>query len=446
MRIQYTLARLTGFPLPSLRAAMALAALLLLTVSPPAAGENWQAWRGPRGDGTSNENDLPVTWNGKTGTNIAWKISLPGTGHASPITWGDRIFTISTLEKSGERILLCLNRGDGSTRWQRKIFKAPLETIHRLNSRASSTPATDGKLVFSTFLKVDGRTVPAPNVGSPRPITPGTILVVAHDLDGKQKWKVEAGEFISAHGFNTCPVLYEDLVIINGDHDGDAYIVALEKETGKERWRITRENKTRSYVTPIIRKIGDRTQMVLSGSKSVASYDPASGKRHWIIDGPTEQFVASMVYDGKFLFITGGFPARHILAIRPDGKGNVTDTHIAWRTNRGAAYVPSPIVEGPYFLIVSDNGIASCFEAKNGNRLWMERLGGGHSASTVSAGGLVYFVSDKGVTTVVRPGKKFEVVAKNELGERCSASPAISGGTIYIRGHKNLFAIKTIGK
>ena len=153
-----------------------------------------------------------------------------------------------------------------------------------------------------------------------------------------------------------------------------------------------------------------------------------------------------MVYDGRFLFITGGFPARHILAIRPDGSGNVTDTHIAWRTNRGAAYVPSPIVEGPYFLIVSDNGIASCFEAKNGNRLWMERLGGGHSASTVSAGGLVYFVSDKGVTTVVRPGKKFEVVAKNELGERCSASPAISGGTIYIRGHKNLFAIKAIGK
>jgi outer membrane protein assembly factor BamB len=446
VRIQYTLARSTGFPLPSLRAALALAALLLLTVSPPAAGENWQAWRGPRGDGTSKENDLPVSWNGKTGTNIAWKIPLPGTGHASPITWGDRIFTISTLEKSGERILLCLNRKDGSIRWQRKIFKAPLETIHRLNSRASSTPATDGKLVFSTFLKVDGRTVPAPNVGSPRPITPGTILVVAHDLDGNQKWKVEAGEFISAHGFNTCPVLYEDLVIINGDHDGDAYIVALEKETGKERWRIARENKTRSYVTPIIRKIGDRTQMVLSGSKSVASYNPANGKRHWIIDGPTEQFVASMVYDGRFLFITGGFPARHILAIRPDGSGNVTDTHIAWRTNRGAAYVPSPIVAGPYFLIVSDNGIASCFEAENGKRLWMERLGGGHSASTVSAGGLVYFVSDKGVTTVVRPGKKFEVVAKNELGERCSASPAISGGTIYIRGHKNLFAIKASGK
>ena len=252
--------------------------------------------------------------------------------------------------------------------------------------------------------------------------------------------------FISAHGFNTCPVLYKDLVIINGDHDGDAYIVALERETGKERWRIERENKTRSYVTPIIREIAGRTQMVLSGSKSVASYDPSTGKRHWIMDGPTEQFVASMVYNGEFLFVTGGFPQRHILAIRPDGKGDITKTHIAWRTNRGAAYVPSPIVEGSYFLVVSDNGIASCFTAKDVNRLWMERLGGGHSASTVSAGGLVYFVSDKGVTTVVRPGAKFDVISKNELGERCSASPAISSGTIYIRGHKNLFAIRTAGK
>ena len=428
-----------------------LSSLLLALLVPSfddqrACAENWQAWRGPRGDGTSDEKSVPVKWNGKTGENIAWKPALPGAGHASPIIWNDRIFTVSTIEDKGERVLFCLNRDNGAIRWRKTVFKAPLETIHRLNSRASSTPSTDGKLVYATFLKVDGRTVPAPNVGSPRPITPGTILVVAYDLDGKLRWKREVGEFISAHGFNTCPVLYKDLVIINGDHDGDAYIVALERETGKERWRIERENKTRSYVTPIIREIAGRTQMVLSGSKSVASYDPSTGRRHWVMDGPTEQFVASMVYNGEFLFVTGGFPQRHILAIRPDGKGDITKTHIAWRTNRGAAYVPSPIVEGPYFLVVSDNGIASCFTAKNGNRLWMERLGGGHSASTVSAGGLVYFVSDKGVTTVVRPSAKFDVISKNELGERCSASPAISSGTIYIRGHKNLFAIRTLGK
>ncbi len=152
-----------------------------------AVAENWQAWRGPRGDGTSSEKDLPVEWNGKTGENIAWKTAIPGVGHASPITWEDRIFTISTLEDTGERILLCLNRKDGSIRWQRTVFKGPLETIHRLNSRASSTPATDGELVFVTFLKVDGRTIPAPNVSAPRLITPGTILVAAYDLEGEKK-------------------------------------------------------------------------------------------------------------------------------------------------------------------------------------------------------------------------------------------------------------------
>ncbi len=445
MRTQDPISRLNRLPGLLFPTLLARTVLLFFAITPPAVCENWQAWRGPRGDGTSNEKDLPVKWNGRTGENIEWKVALPGAGHASPITWEDKVFTVSTLD-SGERVLLCLNHKDGKIRWQRTVFKGPLETIHRLNSRASSTPATDGKLVFVTFLKVDGRTIPAPNVSAPRLITPGTILVAAYDLEGEKKWAVEIGGFISAHGLNACPVLYRKLVIINGDHDGDGYIAALERNTGKVRWKIDRKNKTRSYVTPIIREIDGRTQMVLSGSKSVASYDPATGKEHWFIDGPTEQFVASMVYDGKLLFITGGYPARHILAIRPDGRGNVTSTHIAWRTNRGAAYVPSPIVEGSYFLIVSDSGIASCFEAKDGKRLWMERLGGGHSASTVSAGGLVYFVSDKGVTTIVRPGSKFDVVAKNELGERCTASPAISAGTIYIRSHKNLFAIRTAGK
>ena len=402
-------------------------------------GENWPGWRGPRGDGTSLGKNIPTKWNADK--NIAWKVAIPGKGHASPIIWGDRIFLATCLPDKKERVLMCLNRHKGAVLWQRTVFKGPLETIHRLNSRASSTPATDGKLVYVTFLKVDGRTVPAPNVGSPRPITPGTILVAAYDMNGEKKWIVEVGEFISAHGFNTCPVLYQDLVIINGDHDGNAYIVALDRETGKERWRVNRENKTRSYVTPIIRRIGKRTQMVLSGSKSVVSYDPNTGKQHWILDGPTEQFVASMVFDGKHLFATGGFPERHIIAIRPDGTGNVTNTHIAWRANRGAAYVPSPIVESQHLLVISDSGIASCFNTSDGKRLWMERLGGGHSASTVSAEGNVYFVSDRGVTTVLRPGPKFDVIAKNNIGEKISASPAISHGQFFLRSDNHLFCI-----
>ena len=401
--------------------------------------ENWPNWRGPSGDGISLEKGIPVKWSPTE--NIAWRVAIPGKGHSSPVVWGNKVFLTTCLPEKEQRLLLCLDQRTGKKLWQKVVLNSPLETIHPLNSRASGTPATDGQHVFVTFMKADDRKIPAPNVGTQRLITPGKIIVAAYDLDGEQKWKINVGDFISAHGFNTCPVLFEDLVIINGDHDGDAYLVALERKTGRERWRIERENKTRSYATPIIREIGGRTQMILSGSLCVASYDPHNGKRHWIVDGPTEQFVASMVYNGEYVFVTAGYPERHILAIRPDGSGNVTGTHVAWRTNRGAAYVPSPIFAGPYLLVVADSGIASCLNAKTGKRHWMERLPGGHSPSTVSADGLVYFTSDRGVTTIVRPGKMFNVIARNELGEQISASPAISQGQIFLRTHQHLYCI-----
>ena len=401
--------------------------------------ENWPGWRGPGGDGVSAEKGIPTRWSSTR--NIAWKVAIPGEGHSSPIIWSDKVFLTSSLTEKNKRILLCIDRLSGQTVWRRDVVQSPPETIHRLNSRASGTPATDGRQVYVTFMRAEGDRVVAPNVGSERLITPGKIIVAAYDLDGNEKWKTNVGDFVSAHGFNTCPVLFEDLVILNGDHDGDAYLVALDRQSGRERWRTRRENKTRSYVTPIIREINGRTQMILSGSLCVASYDPRNGKRHWIVDGPTEQFVASVVYDGKYVFATGGYPERHTLAIRPGGKGNVTDTHIAWRTTRGAAYVPSPIISGRYLLMVADSGIASCFEARSGKRHWMERLPGGHSPSPVSADGLVYFVSDQGVTTVIRPSETFAVVAKNELGEPVSASPAISQGQIFLRTHQHLYCI-----
>lgn len=401
--------------------------------------ENWPGWRGPNGDGVSAEKGIPTKWNSTE--NIAWRIVVPGEGHSSPIVWGDKVFLTSSLTEKNKRILLCIDRLSGQTVWQRDVVQSPPETIHRLNSRASGTPATDGKQVYVTFMRAEGDKVIAPNVGSERLITPGKIIVAAYDLDGNKKWKTNVGDFVSAHGFNTCPVLFEDLLILNGDHDGDAYLVALDRQSGRQRWRTRRENKTRSYVTPIIREIDGITQMILSGSLCIASYDPHNGKRHWIVDGPTEQFVASMVYDGKYVFATGGYPERHTLAIRPDGKGNVTDTHIAWRTTRGAAYVPSPIISGRYLLMVADSGIASCFEARTGKRHWMERLPGGHSPSPVSADGLVYFVSDRGVATVIRPSETFAVIAKNELGDPVSASPAISQGQIFLRTHQHLYCI-----
>jgi outer membrane protein assembly factor BamB len=388
-----------------------------------AAGEDWPCWRGPRGDGTSLETGVPVRWSGTD--NVAWKVEVPGLGHASPIVWQDRIFLVTCLEETCDRQLLCLDRATGKTLWTQTVLHAALEDKHQLNSYASSTPATDGTAVYVSFL--DG----------------ASMVVAAYDLSGTRKWLVRPGEFHSKHGFCSCPVLFDDKVIVNGDHDGDAYLVALHRATGKTLWKVDRENKTRSYCTPLVRQVDGQPHLILSGSKSVASYDPRDGSRYWIIDGPTEQFVASMVYNGELLFMTCGFPDHHMMGIRPDGHGNVTDTHVVWRTTENASYVPSPIAADNYFLVVSDAGIASCLEAKTGKRAWKQRIGRRYSASLVSAGGLVYFLSDDGLTTVVRPGPQFEKVAENELGEACFASPAISRGQIFQRAEKHLYCIGT---
>ncbi|MFT7641740.1 MAG: outer membrane protein assembly factor BamB [Pirellulaceae bacterium] len=416
----------------SLRFAFAI--LFVLSFLSPAMSEDWPGWRGPRGDGSSVDKNLPVEWDGESQKNVKWKSPIDGYSHSSPIVWKDRIFVVSCVKESTERVLISLDRKTGAVIWQKPVLKAPLEKLHKLNSHASGTPVTDGKLIYVTFLEAD--------FGSSNKTTPGNMVVAAFDFEGKQKWLVRPGRFSSVHGFCTSPIIFKDKLIVNGDHDGDAYIAALHRETGETIWKVKRENKTRSYVTPIVREIDGRTQMILSGSKCIASYDPNDGERHWIIDGPTQQYVASMVYNGEFLFMTAGFPERHILAIRPNGTGNVTDTHVEWRTTKACSYVPSPVISGDHFLVAADNGVCSCFDAASGDRLWMERLGKHYSASLVEANGLVYFTADDGIVKVIRPGKELDVVAENNLGEYVFASPAISDGQLFIRGENHLFCIE----
>ena len=409
--------------MPHLYLTLLLTVIIICSPAQISSGEeNWPGWRGPRGDGSAeNDSRLPVKWN--VAENTLWKTPLPGKGHASPIIWENRIFIVSALDETRDRALICLERESGRILWQQTVLQSPPERIHKLNSLASSTPVTNGKLIFVSFLDRD------------------EMFIAAYDFSGKEIWKKRPGTFSSIHGYCSSPILWNKKLIINGDHDGEAYIVALDQSNGNLIWKTPRPNKTRSYCTPIIRQIENRNQMILSGSKSVASFDPDSGKQHWIIDGPTEQFVASLVYNGNLLFMTCGFPERHMMAIRPTGTGNVTETHVAWRTTRSASYVPSPVAIGDYFLVVADNGVASCFIAKSGERLWNERLPRRHSASVIAANGLAYFLSDQGVMSVIRPGKEFDLVAQSELGEQCNASPAIYGGNFYIRGDKHLFCI-----
>ena len=232
------------------------------------------------------------------------------------------------------------------------------------------------------------------------------------------------------HGFCSSPVIYENLLIINGDHDGDSYIAGLSRETGKLIWKIPREHKTRSYCTPLIRRIDGKDQMVMTGSKRIVSLDPLTGTTNWLIEGPTEQFVSSMVCDGKMFYMTAGFPTH-----------DVTQTHIAWHSEEAKCYVPSPILIDNKLLVADDRGTVNCFDTANGNRLWQERLGNHYSGSLVTANGLAYFPADDGIMSVVKPGVLLEVLQRNPLGEYSYASPAISNGQIFIRGEHHLFAI-----
>jgi len=408
-----------------------LVGVLAVVSAAGARAENWPSWRGPRGDGTSSETKVPLRWG--AGRNITWKVRIPGKGHSSPVVWGDKIFVTTCLESEKKRVLLAVDRAGGKILWQRVVLTAELEGKNRLNCYAASTPATDGKRVWVTFL------------ADPR------IYVVCYDMAGKEVWRRCPGKFFAMHGYCSSLLLYDDLLILNADQDARgpnrAYIVAFDRVTGNQRWRIDRPNRTRSYVPPVIFKAAGKDQMVLSGSKCVASYDPRTGKRHWIIDGPTDQFVASMVYTDGMFMITGGYPTLHTLGIRPGGRGNVTKTHVAWHIRRGgSSYVPSPIAAGEYFYLVSDRGTASCFAAKTGKRMWQTKLGKHHSASPVSAGGNLYFTDDQGVTFVVKASGKYQLVVKNALGEDVRASPAISGGQIFIRGVRHLYCIGPAAK
>jgi outer membrane protein assembly factor BamB len=406
------------------RAVFSFSSLLLFTIS--AAAADWPGWRGRHGDGRSDETGIPVHWS-KT-ENIAWKVPIPGKGHSSPIIWGDRVFVTSCIEEEQKRMLYCLDRKTGETKWEKLVLEAKLENKHNLNSLASSTPATDGKHVWVSFLDVD------------------KALVVCYDVEGKEVWRKEPGKFASKHGFCSPPVLYKDLVILNGDHDGDGYLVALDKTTGEEKWRTERPNKTRSYCPPLLIDAAGKRQLVLSGSKCVASYNPDTGEQIWIVDGPTEQFVASLVFTNDVLFLTYGFPKLGVMGITPDGEGNVTRTHVLYNIENGGGYVPSPIAQGDYCFVVRDEGVAACYEAKSGERQWNQRLGKHHSASPVSAEGRLYFLDDEGRTRVLKAGPKFEVLAKNDLNEECYASPAISQGQLFIRGLHNLYCIGTEDK
>ena len=385
-------------------------------------GQNWPCWRGPNSDGSSIETNLPVRWDSVT--NVLWKIVVPGTGYSSPIVWNDRLFLTTAFTDTQERVLLSYNCKNGDLLWERTVLKAPLETKNDNNSYASGTPATDGKMVYLSFL--DGQ----------------EVIVAAYDFSGKELWLQKPGKFSSPHGYCCSPVIYKDELIINGTSKGDSFVAALSKSDGHVLWKITQDNHTLSYSTPLIKEMAGKTQMIFCGNKEVSSYNPEDGKRFWFVSGPSEEFVSSPVYNEKhgLVLVCSSWPDRILLAIKPDKLGDVTTSNVVWQSKKGAYYVPSPVCTDNYLFTTMTTGEVYCIEAETGNISWVNNMGTQYS-SPVLAGGLVYMPNDEGVITIIKPGPKFEYISKNPIGEKMYASPAISNGKIYLRGFKHLFCI-----
>ena len=399
------------------------ASLLLAGLTPRVSAENWPAWRGPRGDGTSLETSAPTEWSATR--NVAWKTVIPGAGHSSPVVWEDRIFTATAMPEKKERVLLCFDRRTGQILWQQTVLTADLENKSGENSFASCTPATDGERVYVAFLDIK------------------QVVVAAVDFSGKQLWLVRLGEFQNDHGFSSSPVLYEDKVILSAQGKQGNFLVALSRVDGHTLWKNALDNPSNSFGQPLARLLAGRPQIILYGDKAVTSFNPQDGARLWFVESPSTDFVITPVFNEQagLLLSTSSWPKKELQAIKPDGQGDVTQTKIVWKSAPGAPYVPSPIAIDRFFLTVSEAGNEIyCFEAATGQVLWHEPFGHCH-ASPVSAGGLVYLLNDKGVTQVIKPGEKYELVASNDLGEKCYASPAVSRGQIFLRGFTSLYCI-----
>ena len=339
---------LIAFTSVSLRRVVVMVAFVASCASAVRA-ENWPMWRGPNGDGVSQSKDAPLRWSEKD--NVAWKTAIPGVGYSSPIVWDQSIFLTSADLDSKERLLFCADRETGNIRWQRTVATAEIEQMHRMNSPASGTPATDGERVFVMF-QVERK-----------------LLVAAYDFSGELLWRQIPGAFVSRHGFNTCPVIYKDSIIISGIQDGpDAFVARLKGDTGEILWKTPISDPIRSFSTPLVIQVDGRDQIVLSGANPTCSFDGNSGDLIWWVDGPAEKTVSSLIYDGKLLFVAGGRD-NQLFAIRPTGKGNVTESHIEWVATRGIPYINSPILSGDVLHVIGDNGIYSRLASADGQLL-----------------------------------------------------------------------------
>ncbi len=399
----------------------------------PAQAEDWPEFRGPTGQGHSAEHNLPVTWRaaGDAGAkNIAWKTPIRGTGWSSPVVKAGRLYLTTAISAEGQPNAslhaLCLDKRSGHIVWDVEVFPEGFVTnIHGKNSHASPTPVIEGSRIYVHF---------------------GHEGTACLDLDGKVVWRNTSLKYSPVHGNGGSPVIAGPALIFSCDGASSPFVVALDKNDGKVLWKVPRETdakKTFSFCTPLVISVNGKTEVISPGSNAICAYDPANGHELWRVRYDGYSVVPRPIFAHGLLFFSTGFDRPIVMAIRPDGAGDVTDTHVAWTIQKGAPNTPSLLVVGDDLFMVSDGGIASCLDARTGRVHWQERVGGNYSASPVDADGRIYFQNEEGIGVVVKATEQFEKIAENPLGERTLASYAVSDGALFIRSEKNLFCVRT---
>jgi outer membrane protein assembly factor BamB len=388
------------------------------------AARYWARWRGPTGQGLVS-GDYPDTWS--PSTRPRWRAEVPGRGNSSPIVWGDRLF-LTTAQDEGRRLsVLAFRRSDGTRLWEAVVPQDGIEKAHTKNGHASATPTTDGELIYASF---------------------GSQGLVAIDFDGRLVWHRKLGPLQNYHGSAGSPVLYKDRVFLYQDHKGGAgltaFVAAFDKKTGETRWWRERK-ETVGWGTPVVVSAGGRHELIVSSQHRVAAYHPDTGEELWTVQGNTFEVIPTPVVGHGLVFCSSG-RAGPTMAIRPGGRGDVSDTHVVWKAAKGSPFVPSPLLHGDYLYLVNDmTSILTAYQARTGEVVYQGRLGEamreGFSASPVAVGDRLFFTNDLGETFVVRAGPTFDLLHVNRLDARTLATPALVDGVWYFRTERELIAI-----
>lgn len=416
---------------------MALAALVG-PLAPPAAAQDWPRFRGPTGQGICTEKGLPLKWS--AAENVAWKTPIPGEGWSSPIAWGDRIFLTTATENGSSCRVLCLDKGSGKVLWDARVFDQETSRKEAKNSYASPTPVTDGRRVYAVFA-----------AGG----------IAALDFEGRLAWTNRENRYYSRHGMGVSPILHKDLLILPFDWSQEAageeervgwqkpwdrsFVLALDRESGRERWRARRGMTRIGHVTPLVLEIDGKEQLVSPAGDAIQAFEPETGRLLWSVRSPGEGVVPGPASGMGMLFTASGFDGSALRAVRAGGaSGDATATHIVWEQKQNVPMIPSLTFHEPHLFVLREKGFASCLDARTGKTVWQQRVGGNFSASPVLAEGRLYLLNESGETTVIEAAGEYREVARNPLGGGegpVQASMAVSGGRLFIRTARNLWCL-----